>query len=252
VSDPRPAIVSGSDSRPSDSIEGLSALVVGASRGIGEATARLLAAAGARVYLAARSMERLEKIAGEIGGVPLSLDLEDADAVGASIQGLVSELGAAPDIVVNAAGVFSMTPTVDTPVETFGQALAVNLAGPFAVIRALLPAMIARGSGSVVTVGSVAGRKAYPGNAAYSSAKFGLRGLHEVLREELRGTGVRCSLIEPAATDTHLWDDLDPDSDPNLPDRSQMLRPEDVAESILFVCTRPDGVQIPVLAIEHD
>ena len=76
--------------------------------------------------------------------MPLSLDLEDADAVGADMQGLVSELGAAPDIVVNAAGIFSMTPTVDTPVETFGQALAVNLGGPFAVIRALLPAMIAR------------------------------------------------------------------------------------------------------------
>ena len=149
-----------SDPRPADSLEGVTALVVGASRGIGEATARSLVA--------------------------------------------------------------------------------------------LLPAMIARGSGSIVTVGSVAGRKGYPGNAAYSSAKFGLRGLHEVLTEELRGTGVRCSLIEPAATDTQLWDALDPDSDPNLPDRSQMLRPEDVAESILFVCTRPEGVQVPVLAIEHD
>ncbi len=241
-----------SEPRPSDSLEGLSALVVGASRGIGEATARLLAAAGARVYLAARSMERLETLAEEIEGVLLPLDLEDAGSVGTVLQGLVSELGGAPDIVVNDAGVFSSTPAADTSVETFEQALAVNLRGPFAVIRALLPAMIARGSGSVVTVGSVAGRKGYPGNAAYSSAKFGLRGLHEVLTEELRGTGVRCSLIEPAATDTQLWDALDPDSDPNLPDRSQMLRPEDVAESILFVCTRPEGVQVPVLAIEHD
>ena len=241
-----------SDPRPADSLEGVTALVVGASRGIGEATARILVAAGARVYLAARSMERLEKLAEEIEGVLLPLDLEDAGSVGTVLQGLMSELGGAPDIVVNAAGVFSLTPAADTSVETFEQALAVNLRGPFAVIRALLPAMIARGSGSVVTVGSVAGRKGYPGNAAYSLAKFGLRGLHEVLTEELRGTGVRCSLIEPAATDTQLWDALDPDSDPNLPDRSQMLRPEDVAESILFVCTRPEGVQVPVLAIEHD
>ena len=241
-----------SDPRPADSLEGVTALVVGASRGIGEATARILVAAGARVYLAARSMERLEKLAEEIEGVLLPLDLEDAGSVGTVLQGLMSELGGAPDIVVNAAGVFSLTPAADTSVETFEQALAVNLRGPFAVIRALLPAMIARGSGSVVTVGSVAGRKGYPGNAAYSSAKFGLRGLHEVLTEELRGTGVRCSLIEPAATDMQLWDALDPDSDPNLPDRSQMLRPEDVPESILFVCTRPEGVQVPVLAIEHD
>ena len=179
-------------------------MVVGASRGIGEATARILVAAGARVYLAACSMERLEKLAEEIEGVLLPLDLEDAGSVGTVLQGLMSELGGAPDIVVSAAGVFSLTPAAD------------------------------------------------PGNAAYSSAKFGLRGLREVLTEELRGKGVRCSLIEPAATDTQLWDALDPDSDPNLPDRSQMLRPEDVAESILFVCTRPEGVQVPVLAIEHD
>ncbi len=241
-----------SDPPPTNPLEGASALVVGASRGIGEATSRVLAAAGARVCLAARSMEHLDKIAEEIGGVPLQLDLEDTEAVGIAMQALVSEVGAAPDIVVNAAGVFSLIPVTDTPVETFEQALAVNLRGPFAVIQALLPAMTARGSGWVVTVGSVAGRKAYPGNAAYSSTKFGLRGLHEVLREELRGTGVGCSLIEPAATNTDLWDTLDPDSDPNLPDRSQMLRPEDVAEAILFVCTRPEGVQIPVLAIEHD
>ena len=227
-------------------------MVVGASRGIGEATARVLAAAGARVCLAARSMERLDEIAEEIRGVPLQLDLQDTDAVETAMQALVSEFGAAPDIVVNAAGVFSLTTAADTPVQTFEQALAVNLRGPFTVIRALLPDMTARASGWVVTVGSVAGRKAYPGNAAYSSTKFGLRGLHEVLREELRGTGVGCSLIEPAATNTELWNDLDPDSDPDLPDRSQMLRPKDVAEAILFVCTRPEGVQIPVLAIEHD
>ena len=241
-----------SDPPPTNRLEGASALVVGGSSGIGEATARVLAAAGARVCLAARSMEHLEKIAEEIGGVPLQLDLRDTEAVEAAMQGLVSQAGGVPDIVVNAAGVFSLTPAADTPVETFEQALTVNLTGPFAVVRALLPAMTARGSGWVVTVGSVAGRKAYPGNAAYSSAKFGLRGLHEVLREELRGTGVGCSLIEPAATNTQLWNALDPDSDPNLPDRSQMLHPKDVAEAILFVCTRPEGVQIPVLAIEHD
>ncbi len=81
-------------------------MVVGASRGIGEATARILVAAGARVYLAARSMERLEKLAEEIEGVLLPLDLEDAGSVGTVLQGLMSELGGAPDIVVNAAGVF--------------------------------------------------------------------------------------------------------------------------------------------------
>ena len=104
---------------------------------------------------------------------------------------------------------------------------------------------------AVVNVGSVAGRKAFPQNGAYSASKFGLRGLHEVLLEELRGTGVRASLIEPAACDTPLWDPLDPDQDPYLPSRSAMLRPEDVADAVLFLATRPDDVQIPLLSIEH-
>jgi NADP-dependent 3-hydroxy acid dehydrogenase YdfG len=97
----------------------------------------------------------------------------------------------------------------------------------------------------------VAGRKAFPGNAAYSASKFGVRGFHEVLLEELRGTGVRATLVEPAATDTPIWDPMDPDADPNLPPREAMLRPEDVAEAVSFVVTRPEGVQIPFLPIER-
>jgi NADP-dependent 3-hydroxy acid dehydrogenase YdfG len=111
--------------------------------------------------------------------------------------------------------------------------------------------MLERGSGSIVNVGSVAGRKPFPGNASYAASKFGLRGYHAVLLEELRGTGVRASLVEPAATDTGLWDPLDPDADPALPDRAAMLRPDDVAAAVLFVVTRPDGVVIPTLRVER-
>ena len=111
--------------------------------------------------------------------------------------------------------------------------------------------MLERRGGLIVNVGSVAGRKAFPGNAAYSASKFGLRGFHEVLLEEVRGTGVRATLVEPAATDTPLWDPLDPDSDPGLPDRAAMLSPDDVAEAVLFVATRPESVRIPFLSIER-
>jgi NADP-dependent 3-hydroxy acid dehydrogenase YdfG len=136
-------------------------------------------------------------------------------------------------------------------VATFDQAVAVNLRGPFIVNRVLLPSMLARGSGLIVNVGSVAGRKAYRGNGAYSATKFGLRGYHEVLLEELRGTGVRATLLEPASTDTPIWDSLDPDSNPKLPNRKDMLRADDVAQAILFVATRPADVRIPVLQIER-
>ena len=233
------------------SLSGASALVVGASRGIGEATARSLSAAGARVHVAARSMDALREIAEDIGGEALEMDLLNPSSVSAALARLTDDLGSAPDIVVNTAGVFQIASIARTSLETFEEGLATNLRGPFMVLRELLPAMIARGSGTVVTVGSVAGSKPFPGNAAYSSSKYGLRGLHEVMVEELRGSGVRSCLIEPAATDTSIWDAIDPDADPALPDRAQMLRPGDVADAVVFVCSLPADVQVPVLAIER-
>jgi len=137
-------------------------------------------------------------------------------------------------------------------VEEFDRQIAVNLRGTFLVIRALLPDMLARGSGDLVQIGSVAGRKAFPSNGAYAAAKFGLRGMHEVLVEELRGTGVRATLVEPAATDTPIWDPMDPDSAPGLPARTEMLRAEDVAEAVLFAVTRPSHVRVPSLQIEPE
>jgi NADP-dependent 3-hydroxy acid dehydrogenase YdfG len=152
---------------------------------------------------------------------------------------------------VCAAGTFGLAPVAEVTVKALDAQLSVNLRGAFLVTRALLPSMLERGRGLVIHVGSVAGRRAFPGNGAYAASKFGLRGFHEVLLEELRGTGVRATLLEPAATDTPLWDPLAPDSDPTLPSRTEMLSPDDVAEAILFVATRPDTVRIPFLPIER-
>ena len=120
------------------------------------------------------------------------------------------------DVLVNAAGVFDLAPVVETGGEVLSRNLAVNLAGVMHVTRAFLPGMLAAGSGLVTNVGSVAGWRAFPDNAAYSASKYGLRGLHDVLLEELRGTGVRACLLEPGAVDTGIWDPHDPDSAPHL------------------------------------
>ena len=232
-------------------LEGRTALVTGASRGIGAAVAKALADAGARVWLVARSADALRRVAEEVGGSALVADLSDEASLWEAVERFQEEAGGAPDVVVNAAGVFALSPVAGESVASLDRHLAVNLRASFLMARAVLPAMLQRGSGVIVNVGSVAGRKAFPGNAAYSASKFGLRGFHEVLLEELRGTGVRATLVEPAATDTPLWDPLDPDADPGLPDRAAMLSAGDVAEAVVFIASRPATVRIPVLQIER-
>jgi NADP-dependent 3-hydroxy acid dehydrogenase YdfG len=199
----------------------------------------------------ARGAQELRELAAEIGGWPLSCDVSDPTQVEEAVGNLVELAGAAPEIVVNSAGVFALHPIEGLSSAEVRRHLAVNLEGSISVVRSTLPHLLGRGSGTLVLIGSVAGRRAFPGNAAYSASKFGLRGFHEVLLEELRGTGVRATLLEPAATDTALWDPLDPDANPGLPNRSSMLRPEQVADAVLFVATRPAGVEIPFLPIER-
>jgi NADP-dependent 3-hydroxy acid dehydrogenase YdfG len=208
-----------------------------------------LAAAGAWVAMVARSAEALRAAAERCGGHPFPTDVSSAAEVAALASEVTRGLGAAPDAIVNAAGAFDLLSFVETPAEVLDEHLAANVRGPFLVIRAFLPQMIARRSGHIVNVGSIAGRLALPGNAAYSASKFGMRGMHEVLALELAGTGVKTTIIEPAATDTPLWDQLDPDTREDLPPRSAMLRANDVARAIVYAIAQPPQVEVSSLAI---
>ena len=227
------------------------ALVTGASRGIGRAVAAMLVQRGLRVVMVARTRTTLEPAARAAGAIPLVGDVADADQVTRLAATSVDELGDVPDIVVNAAGAFELAPLVETSVAAFDAMIAANLRAPFMLTHAFLPRMLARGSGHIVSIGSVAGRLAFPGNGAYSASKFGLRALHQVLDAELKGTGVRATLVEPAATDTPLWDDIDYAKNPGLPERSQMLSVDAVAEAVLFAIDRPSAVAIKYLGIER-
>ena len=226
------------------------ALVTGATGGIGEAIVRRLAADGFRVFAAGRRRGRLERLAEEVGGVALAFDVtEEAEVEGA--RRVLSEANARVDVLVNAAGVFDLSPVTETSEAVLNRNLDANLRGAFSVTRAFLPAMLAAGSGLVIQVGSVAGWRAFPENGAYSASKYGLRGFHEVLLEEIRGTGVRACLLEPGAVDTPIWDPLAPDCSPYLPSRGEMLRPDDVARAVSFVAGLPDPVAVPLLRIER-
>jgi NADP-dependent 3-hydroxy acid dehydrogenase YdfG len=224
---------------------GRTAVVAGASRGIGLAIADALHAAGAHVVRLARSLtdaevERRSDVA---------CDLTKPDAVGRAAGRVLAARGA-PDVLVIAAGTFLLKPLAETTAAEFAAQLESNLAGPFAILRAFIGPMRERGSGLVVTIGSIADHLPLPGNAAYAASKFGLRGLHGVLAAELAGTGVRATLLAPGPVDTELWDPVDPDARPGFTKRRDMLRAEDVAEAVLFVATRPAHVVIPEILIE--
>ena len=221
------------------------AVVAGASRGIGLAIAEALQTAGAHVVRLARSFQDAESDR----RTDLACDLAKPEAV-ARAASRVLEMRGAPDLLVIAAGSFLLKPLTETTAAEFAQQIESNLTGPFAVLRAFIGPMRERGSGLVITIGSIADHLPLPGNAAYAASKFGLRGLHGVLAAELAGTGVRATLVAPGPVDTELWDAVDPDTRPGFTKRRDMLRAEDIAEAVLFVATRPAHVVIPELFIE--
>lgn len=234
-------------------LEARTIVVTGASRGIGLATARALTDAGARVLCLARPSERLNTAVSSLGytAVAVPCDLSSNDDVDRAVESIVAICGGAPEALVQAAGVFPLAPVEKTAPGEFEGALQVNLLGPYRLAQPLTAKMRARGSGHVVTIGSVADRTAFPENVAYAASKFGARAVHEVMRDELRGSGVRVSLVSPGPVDTTIWDAIDPDHRPGFTPRAQMLRPEAVADMVLFVLTRGDEVNIDELRLSR-
>jgi NADP-dependent 3-hydroxy acid dehydrogenase YdfG len=234
-------------------LAGRTALVTGASRGIGADVARRLASDGARVVLLARGQGALRALAEELGTgtIVAACDVRDPAAVRDASALVLDATDGGPDIIVNNAGAFLIASAHETAVDVFRDTIEVNLTAPFTFVRAFLPAMLARGRGHVVTVGSIADRSVFPGNAAYAASKHGLRALHEVMRAELRGSGVRTTLVSPGPVDTELWDAVDPDNQPGFTPRAQMLSPADVADAILYALTAPVTVNVDELRLSR-
>jgi NADP-dependent 3-hydroxy acid dehydrogenase YdfG len=238
------------DDRP---LSGQTAAITGASRGIGLECARALHAAGARVVLVARSADALTRACGELGrdASAVECDVGDPGSVDRALMSIRETLGAAPDVLVNNAGLFLLAPVERTSLEEFERTLQTNLVSQFAFAREFLADMRARRRGHVVTIGSVADRYAYPENAAYAASKFGARGFHEVLREELRGSGVRATLVSPGPVNTAIWDSVDPDTRPGFTPRARMLDAAAVADAVRYVVTRPEAVNIDELRLSR-
>jgi NADP-dependent 3-hydroxy acid dehydrogenase YdfG len=215
------------------------ALVTGASRGIGLAVAGALRANEMHVVRLARSLRNRSSER----QTDISCDVTKPMDVQSAVDRVVGELGL-PDIVVNNAGIFFIKPLAETTYDDFSTTLATNLTAPFLIAHAFVPGMVLRGSGHLVTIGSISDYIGFSGSTAYAASKFGLRGMHEVIRQETAKSGVRTTLISPGPVDTDIWDAVDPDSKPGFTKRKDMLRAEDVAAAVVYAVTQPERIDV--------
>ena len=214
-------------------IEGKVALVTGAGRGIGRAIAIALAKAGCDVIITARSIDQLldvQKVIDAVRGkaLPIQADLTRDD----DLRRLVQSCGAI-DFLINNAGWGKRGPVVRAKIDDWDQTFRLNLRAPMILAQKFLPAMIEKGEGAVINIGSVSGKSGEADGAAYSASKFGLIGFTQSLFEEVREHGIKVSVILPGFVDT-----------PMIPpvkhlDRSKMIQADDVAQAVLYILKAP-------------
>lgn len=228
------------------------AVVTGASSGIGAATSRRLAAEGFEVICAARRAQRIEALAAEIDGRAVVCDVTDE----AEVSRLAEAVGERLDVLVNNAGVaVGMEPIAETSAEAWRQMYDVNVIGTLLVSKALLPPLIASGDGLVVNMGSTAGRIAYEGGAGYTAAKHGVAVMTETLRLELCGQPVRVTEIAPGMVRTEEFSLLRFGGDQKQADAvyagvDAPLTADDVADCIGWVATRPSHVNLDLIVVK--
>jgi NADP-dependent 3-hydroxy acid dehydrogenase YdfG len=217
------------------------AVITGASSGIGEATARALAAAGHRVALLARRADRIQALADELGdgAIAIEADVTDRDSLVAAAERVRGELGGA-DILVNNAGVMLLAPFASDQRAEHRQMIEVNLLGAIAATEVFLD-QLRDGGGDLVNISSVAGRTARAGNAVYAATKWGINGWSEGLRQELQ-PDVRVMVVEPGAVATELTDHIT-DTQTRRATKQFVeelaITAQDIAEVIAFAVSRP-------------
>src|ERR1700761_984504 len=238
-------------------LDGTVALVTGASSGIGEATAKRLAAEGAAVAVGARRLDRVEKLVAEIadaGGTAVAIQSDVTDRAQAEdlVERTVKTLGRL-DTVVNNAGVMLLGPAIDAPIEEWERMVDLNVKGLLYVAKAALPHLVKfadegpRMVSDLVNISSVAGRRPRSGSAVYNATKFGVGAFSEALRQEVTERHVRVSLVEPGAVITELASHNRPEVLDEIKGRFgeiERLEAGDIADAIAFIVTRPRHVAI--------
>lgn len=216
-----------------EGLKGRTAVVTGASSGIGRAIALCFGRKGARVALMARRKDRLDEVKAEIekaGGEALVVpaDLGKPEEISEAFARIRREWGD-PDILVNNAGVGVHGPLVDQTLADYDRVFDLNMRALFLATNEVLPAMLRRKSGDIVNISSIAGKMGLANSALYCASKFAVMGLSEALLEEVREKNVRVTVISPGAVDTEIFGPRVPQAD-----RKNMIRPENVAEAALL------------------
>ncbi|WP_067543260.1 SDR family NAD(P)-dependent oxidoreductase [Nocardia crassostreae] len=225
------------------------AVVTGASSGIGEATARELAEQGYHVYVGARRVDRLETLAKEIGGTALPLDVTDQD----SVRAFAAAVERCDVLINNAGGAKGLATVAEADLDDWRWMWETNVLGTLRVTKALLPKLIASGDGLIVTVTSVAAFVAYDNGSGYTTAKHAQAVLHRTLRGELLGQPVRLTEIAPGAVETEfslVRFDGDAERAANVYKGIDPLYAKDIAEIIGFVASRPAHVNLDTIVVK--
>lgn len=222
-------------------------LIVGATGGIGSAVAKLLAGSGAQLFLAGRNSEKLAALAKELN-LPLSktlaLDITNNAEV-AVLKKHYFEQFPTIDVLINAAGIGIIKSTDTLTEEEFMQTISTNLYAPFLLVKAFLPAMKETKKGLIINIPGVLGKVPMLGAAAYSASKYGLTGMMQSIREEVKRTEIRITNLFLGGVDTAFWDTID-----LRVQRDKMVMAEEAAKAIWFLCQQPNSAVVSEMVIQ--
>ncbi len=230
-----------------ESLKGKNVLIIGATGGIGSKTARLLAGSGANLFLAARNKEKLKSLADEIklsNDKIFALDISKPEEVAALKENFFSQY-ATIDVLLNAAGLGIIKSSEELSEAEFLRTLNYNLYGPFLLVKAFLPKMKETKKGLIINIPGILGKVPMAGAAAYCASKYGLVGMMQSIREEIKRTEIRITNLFLGGVDTPFWDNID-----LRVQRDKMVMAEEAAKAIWFLCQQPTSAVVSEMVIQ--